>query len=340
MAFIDQWQIDELKAKIKRLENLQAGNGIRIDRGAGGTIISATPQIIQSQNRTATPAVSPGGIVELHQEWVDTIYSWRLNERVVYKPVEVVPYPEWSAATVYSIGNQVKYLGRPYTALVDSINVIPNSDPTHWQQPPLEFYLVYQCNDASATNTDIPGTSAKWTKITVWTDEPYWSRTTAYTTGQKVLYLGAIYTAAADSMGVEPGTNAGKWISGSWTNEPNWVSTTAYTTGQKVLHLSGVYVAVVESTGIEPGTNIDIWFPDVHSLIGIKSYPMQVGGVDVYTPYAEYYQTGMRYDLTPDADTNKLYFSQRRITRYLDGKVRIDPVSDLIEWAPSIDHDA
>lgn len=152
------------------------------------------------------------------------------------------------------------------------------------------YHLVYQCNDASATPTDVPGTSGKWTKITVWVDEAVWSKTTAYTTGQKVLHLGGIYTAAADSTGVEPGTNGGKW---TFTAD---------------------------------------------SLLGITSYPMQIDGADVYTPVAYYEQYDTRYEETADPDSNKLYFGQRKITRYLDGNIKIEVVSDLVEWATAVPH--
>ena len=96
------------------------------------------------------------------------------------------------------------------------------------------YYTIYECNDNSATTTDIPNLGGKWTKKTI--DAPEWVSTTNYSASGTCMYglpyQEYIYTSlVANNINNIPSSSPTKWSRGNgvifgirkWPPEPGIV---------------------------------------------------------------------------------------------------------------------
>jgi hypothetical protein len=147
-----------------------------------------------------------------------------------------IAFQEWNDSTSYNLGDVVSYDGTNYQSLVDG-----NYD----NSPPSTGWAVATgipgVNDgAGFLGTDVGRA------IRLYSEPPPWVSTTSYTTGQNVQYpFGSqtYWTAQANNIGVQPGSNIADWLPA--TNASQWA-------WGRITQVQSATVVIVSLIGMSP----------------------------------------------------------------------------------------
>lgn len=163
------------------------------------------------------------------------------DSTILYKGKALVQYTEtaWNdltsytghayyvAATTYSIGNVVSYVGYLYTSLTNGNTGNLPTDATKWTKGARTTRVsykgsIYEC--VANTTGYVPTNTSYWTLITednayYYVTLPYdeWDKETEYATGDQVWFLDKTYTATSANIGLNPSDtdNVSIWGSGT-----------------------------------------------------------------------------------------------------------------------------
>jgi hypothetical protein len=176
---------------------------------------------------------------------------------------------EWTDATQYFIGDAVAYGSTVYVALVDNIDVQPDTNPSTWSQfvEAIQWegdYVAtttYQPNDVvkyggsafiaiQTTNNNDPTNTTYWQQfVTGISPEGVYNNTTAYVPNDIVAYGANLYIATANTTGNLP-INTGFWqpFISAFENRGAWATSTLYYENDLVQYGAYTYACQIQNT--------------------------------------------------------------------------------------------
>lgn len=158
--------IQKLERRLKPLENIRGGVGIRVSKTPGGLVIDAR-NVGAPKNASAAAESTSGGVtLELYPEW-DGDRQYRLDERVVYKAVGETYYQIYECNDVSAGAGDVPGVSAKWTARTttadewESGTTYAAAAEVMWGTP-WQYYIYTSTENGNVGNE--PGKSDKWTK--------------------------------------------------------------------------------------------------------------------------------------------------------------------------------